>query len=147
VSVEGSIVAEAGDEGDQRLDGVEVTLTGTDDNGHTVVRKTVTGTDGKYRFDNLPPGHYIVSVREKFIVRAKRIEAAQKSRPVVRTERSERADNDRLTGLQRQHSKFTERPFEHAQGRIGPEHGGSVAEPPAEQGARAGGEAGSSGGD
>jgi len=147
VSIEGSIVADASDEGDQQLAGVEVTLTGTDANGQTVVRKTVTGTDGKYRFDNLPPGHYIVSVHEKFIVRAKRIDAAEKSRTTVRTERSERADNDRLTALQRRLARFPERPFEHVQGRMGPEDGGTMAEAPTGQGGNAGGEAESSGGD
>jgi hypothetical protein len=39
---------------------VLLTLTGTSDRGQTVTRTTVTGQDGFYSFENLPPGTYTV---------------------------------------------------------------------------------------
>ena len=52
----------APDAGDKVLPGVKVTLTWTGPGGITRTYETVTDADGKYRFENLLPGDYKVSV-------------------------------------------------------------------------------------
>ncbi|PZE86267.1 SdrD B-like domain-containing protein [Curtobacterium sp. MCBD17_032] len=41
--------------------GVDVRLTGTDDDGHRVDRRTTTDADGRYHFGRLRPGAYVVA--------------------------------------------------------------------------------------
>jgi uncharacterized repeat protein (TIGR01451 family) len=45
------------DSGETRIAGVAIRLSGTDNQGNTVIRTTTTGADGTYRFDNLPPSN------------------------------------------------------------------------------------------
>ena len=52
----------APDAGDKPLPGVKVTLTWTGPGGITRTYETTTDADGKYRFENLLPGEYKVSV-------------------------------------------------------------------------------------
>ena len=52
----------APDAGDKVLPGVKVTLTWTGPGGITRTYETVTGADGTYKFENLLPGDYKVSV-------------------------------------------------------------------------------------
>ena len=52
----------APDAGDKVLPGVKVTLTWTGPGGITRTYETVTGADGTYKFENLLPGEYKVSV-------------------------------------------------------------------------------------
>lgn len=49
------------DAGEAPLAGVPVTLTGTDKHGDAVSRTTTTGADGKYLFDELVSGAYVVT--------------------------------------------------------------------------------------
>ncbi len=46
---------------DQHLQGVTITLTGTDDLGHAVTATTTTDASGNYSFTNLRPGTYTVT--------------------------------------------------------------------------------------
>lgn len=50
------------DPGEAGLGGVTVTITGTDVNGNPVTFTTQTNADGTYRFNNIPPGNYTVTV-------------------------------------------------------------------------------------
>jgi len=52
----------APDAGDKVLPGVKVTLTWTGPGGITRTYETVTGADGTYKFENLLPGEYKVSI-------------------------------------------------------------------------------------
>ena len=49
------------DAGEEVLEGVPVTLTGTDKRGDAVTRTTTTDVDGKYLFSNLVSGSYVVT--------------------------------------------------------------------------------------
>jgi uncharacterized repeat protein (TIGR01451 family) len=49
------------DPGEPGIAGVTLTLTGTDDQGHTVQASTQTASDGSYQFSNLRPGTYQVT--------------------------------------------------------------------------------------
>lgn len=51
------------DDDEPGVRGVPVTLTGTDDHGDAVERRTTTDDDGGYRFDGLRPGDYRVHFR------------------------------------------------------------------------------------
>lgn len=50
------------DPGEAGLGGVTVTIAGTDVNGNPVTFTTQTSADGIYRFNNIPPGNYTVTV-------------------------------------------------------------------------------------
>jgi uncharacterized repeat protein (TIGR01451 family) len=62
-ALEGTVRARAdgAEAAPQRLAGVTVTLTGTDDRGREVRRETTTERDGGYRFEDLRPGRYAVT--------------------------------------------------------------------------------------
>ena len=60
----------APDAGDKPLAGVKVTLTWTGPGGITRTFETVTDADGKYRFENLLPGEYKVSVDPETLLAA-----------------------------------------------------------------------------
>ncbi|RMD75926.1 MAG: calcium-binding protein, partial [Chloroflexi bacterium] len=50
------------DSGERGIEGVTVRLTGTDIDGNTVDLTRVTDANGNYRFDNLQPGTYMITV-------------------------------------------------------------------------------------
>ena len=58
------------DAGDEALAGVKVTLTWTGPGGITRTYETTTDADGKYRFENLLPGEYKVSVDPESLLAA-----------------------------------------------------------------------------
>ena len=60
----------APDAGDKVLPGVKVTLTWTGPGGITRTYETTTDADGKYKFENLLPGEYKVSVDPETLLRA-----------------------------------------------------------------------------
>ena len=60
----------APDGGDKPLAGVKVTLTWTGPGGVTRTFETVTDADGKYKFENLLPGEYKVSVDPETLLKA-----------------------------------------------------------------------------
>ena len=60
----------APDAGDKPLEGVKVTLTWTGPGGITRTYETVTDADGKYKFENLLPGDYKVSVDPESLIKA-----------------------------------------------------------------------------
>ena len=60
----------APDAGDKPLAGVKVTLTWTGPGGVTRTFETVTDADGKYKFENLLPGEYKVSVDPETLLKA-----------------------------------------------------------------------------
>lgn len=60
----------APDAGDKVLPGVKVTLTWTGPGGITRTYETVTDADGKYKFENLLPGDYKVSVDPESLLAA-----------------------------------------------------------------------------
>ena len=60
----------APDAGDKVLPGVKVTLTWTGPGGITRTYETVTDADGKYKFENLLPGEYKVSVDPESLLAA-----------------------------------------------------------------------------
>ena len=60
----------APDAGDRPLAGVKVTLTWTGPGGITRTYETVTDAEGKYRFENLLPGEYKVSVDPESLLAA-----------------------------------------------------------------------------
>ena len=60
----------APDAGDKVLPGVKVTLTWTGPGGITRTYETVTDADGKYKFENLLPGEYKVSVDLESLLKA-----------------------------------------------------------------------------
>ena len=60
----------APDAGDKVLPGVKVTLTWTGPGGITRTYETVTGADGTYKFENLLPGEYKVSVDPESLLAA-----------------------------------------------------------------------------
>ena len=60
----------APDAGDKVLPGVKVTLTWTGPGGITRTYETVTDADGKYKFENLLPGDYKVSVDPESLIKA-----------------------------------------------------------------------------
>jgi protocatechuate 3,4-dioxygenase beta subunit len=49
------------DDGEPRLEGAAITLSGTDDLGNSVSDIAITDTDGEYEFAELPPGNYTVT--------------------------------------------------------------------------------------
>ena len=60
----------APDAGDKVLPGVKVTLTWTGPGGITRTYETTTDADGKYKFENLLPGEYKVSVDPETLLKA-----------------------------------------------------------------------------
>ena len=60
----------APDAGDKVLPGVKVTLTWTGPGGITRTYETTTDADGKYKFENLLPGEYKVSVDPQSLLKA-----------------------------------------------------------------------------
>ena len=60
----------APDAGDKVLPGVKVTLTWTGPGGITRTYETTTDADGKYKFENLLPGEYKVSVDPESLIKA-----------------------------------------------------------------------------
>ena len=60
----------APDAGDKVLPGVKVTLTWTGPGGITRTYETTTDADGKYKFENLLPGEYKVSVDPQSLIKA-----------------------------------------------------------------------------
>ena len=60
----------APDAGDKPLAGVKVTLTWTDPGGITRTYETTTDAEGKYKFENLLPGEYKVSVDPETLLKA-----------------------------------------------------------------------------
>ena len=60
----------APDAGDKPLAGVKVTLTWTGPGGITRTYETTTDADGKYKFENLLPGDYKVSVDPESLIKA-----------------------------------------------------------------------------
>ena len=60
----------APDAGDKPLAGVKVTLTWTGPGGITRTYETTTDADGKYKFENLLPGEYKVSVDPQSLLKA-----------------------------------------------------------------------------
>ena len=60
----------APDAGDKVLPGVKVTLTWTGPGGITRTYETTTDADGKYKFENLLPGDYKVSVDPQSLIKA-----------------------------------------------------------------------------
>ena len=60
----------APDAGDKVLAGVKVTLTWTGPGGITRTYETTTDADGKYKFENLLPGEYKVSVDPESLIKA-----------------------------------------------------------------------------
>lgn len=60
----------APDAGDKPLEGVKVTLTWTGPGGITRTYETTTDADGKYKFENLLPGEYKVSVDPTSLLKA-----------------------------------------------------------------------------
>ena len=58
------------DAGDKVLSGVKVTLTWTGPGGITRTYETTTDADGKYKFENLLPGEYKVSVDPQSLLKA-----------------------------------------------------------------------------
>ena len=58
------------DAGDKVLSGVKVTLTWTGPGGITRTYETTTDADGKYKFENLLPGEYKVSVDPETLLKA-----------------------------------------------------------------------------
>ena len=58
------------DAGDKVLPGVKVTLTWTGPGGITRTYETTTDADGKYKFENLLPGEYKVSVDPESLIKA-----------------------------------------------------------------------------
>ena len=60
----------APDAGDKPLAGVKVTLTWTGPGGITRTYETTTDADGKYKFENLLPGEYKVSVDPETLLKA-----------------------------------------------------------------------------
>ena len=60
----------APDAGDKPLAGVKVTLTWTGPGGITRTYETTTDADGKYKFENLLPGEYKVSVDPESLLKA-----------------------------------------------------------------------------
>ena len=60
----------APDAGDKVLPGVKVTLTWTGPGGITRTYETTTDADGKYKFENLLPGEYKVSVDPESLLKA-----------------------------------------------------------------------------
>uniref|UniRef100_UPI0026347C2F SdrD B-like domain-containing protein n=1 Tax=uncultured Chloroflexus sp. TaxID=214040 RepID=UPI0026347C2F len=50
------------DAGEPGIEGVTVRLTGFDIDGNTVDRSTTTDSNGNYRFDNLQPGEYTITI-------------------------------------------------------------------------------------
>ena len=60
----------APDAGDKVLPGVKVTLTWTGPGGITRTYETTTDADGKYKFENLLPGEYKVSVDLESLIKA-----------------------------------------------------------------------------
>ena len=60
----------APDAGDKPLAGVKVTLTWTGPGGVTRTFETVTDAQGQYKFENLLPGEYKVSVDPKSLLKA-----------------------------------------------------------------------------
>ncbi len=56
--INGNGIMDAGEPG---LANVQVSLTGTDDNGDDIFFTTSTDSNGKYKFDNLPPGNYKIT--------------------------------------------------------------------------------------
>ncbi|WP_048671185.1 SdrD B-like domain-containing protein [Xylanimonas cellulosilytica] len=60
----------APDAGDKPLEGVKVTLTWTGPGGITRTYETTTDAEGKYKFENLLPGEYKVSVDPETLLKA-----------------------------------------------------------------------------
>ena len=60
----------APDAGDKPLEGVKVTLTWTGPGGITRTYETTTDAEGKYKFENLLPGEYKVSVDPQSLLKA-----------------------------------------------------------------------------